>query len=98
MNSPEGFFPEREILAMRRALARREPESTAVAKSNGNLWVVLFACFAPSWIPSLVPLLSREHAIALTVCFVTLALIVAIAGIVYGIWRGLRRSGIQVAG
>ena len=98
MSSPEGFFPEREILAMRRALAQREPDTAAVAKSNWTLWMVLFGCFAPSWIPSLMPLLSRRHALALAVCFVTLTLIVAITGIVYGIWRGLQRSGVRVAG
>jgi len=98
MNSPEGFFPEREILAMRRALAQKEPETGPVAKSNRNLWVVLFACFAPSWIPTLMPLLSRGHAFVLGMFLVSLTLIVAVTGIVFGIWLVLQRSSTRSNG
>lgn len=52
MDEPEGFFPERRLLAYRRSLLlRAEPVAAAAAKQNGSAWWILLICFWPVYIP-----------------------------------------------
>lgn len=44
MDEPEGFFPERKLLAYRRSLLPADPEPAAAARQNIGLWAALWVC------------------------------------------------------
>jgi hypothetical protein len=97
VDEPEGFFPERELLAYRRSLLRAQHEPGAAARQNRFPWWVLPLGMSPVSIVWLsIQRLDTPHShLPPTLLFgsallVTCALILAVLGIGVGIYRGLQ--------
>jgi hypothetical protein len=101
MDEPEGFFPERKLLAFRRSLLRADPESGAAARQNSSVWWtwwILLVCMGPSYFSIWVSMYPRHIPdgrlppilIYGSFFLVAGALIVAVLGIFLGIYTGLR--------
>ena len=97
MDGPEGFFPERELLAYRRSLLRAQPAPGATARQSRFLWWVLPLGMSPVSVVWLsIHRLDTPHGhLPPTLLFgsallITCALTLAVVGIGVGIYRGLR--------
>jgi hypothetical protein len=94
MDRPEGFFPERRILAMRRQQRRppQEPVQSAVSWHKA-MWIAVWivfgtATFSPIWIAIWGTYAVRRPGVLLVVCYVLAVL--ALAGVAIGFYRGFR--------
>ena len=92
MNEPEGFFPQRAVLAARRERVRADPEPASAAKQAQAVWI-LCACFSPIWMSSLFQVLGAfirpGHVPVALYAVMYLLAAFALGGIAFGIWRGL---------
>ena len=89
MDYPEGFFPERQILAMRRRqlLPPMDPVQPADSRRK-PVWIALgIAIFCPLWTFWCIGAVKRPE-VLLVVCYVLA--VFSLAGAVIGLYRGLR--------
>ena len=92
MNEPEGFFPQRAVLAARRERLRADRASAVPPEPGVNPWVV-FASLSPVWMYSLFQALGAfvrpGHVPVALYAVMYLLAAFALGGITFGIWRGL---------
>jgi hypothetical protein len=88
MDHAEGFFPEREVLALRRQrLLSVEPAQPADARRKA-VWVALAVCFlCPIWVTGGGVELMKRPGILLVACYLLAGF--ALAGIAIGLYRAL---------
>jgi len=88
MDHRDGFFPEREILAMRRQqLLPADPVQPSDSQRKAVL-VVLGACFlTPVWIAGGGRELMKRPGVLLVTCYLVAGF--ALAGVVIGLYRAL---------
>jgi hypothetical protein len=89
MDHPEGFFPEREILALRRQQQQPiEPVQPADSQRKA-VWVALGICFlCPIWVAYWNTGLVRRPGVLLSACYLLAGL--ALVAAVIGFYRALR--------
>ena len=96
MDEPEGFFPERRLLAYRRSLLTAEPVPAAAATRNNSAWWLLLLCFGPSYFAIGVSMYPREapggHLLPILIFgsyfLAACAVLIAALGACLGIYRG----------
>ncbi len=88
MDQVEGFFPEREILALRRQQQRPAEPVQPSDSQRKAAWVVLGACFlTPVWVAGWHAGLFKRPGILLAACYLLAGF--ALIGIVIGLYRAL---------
>ena len=89
MDHKEGFFPEREVLALRRQqLKPVEPVQPADSQRKA-VWVALGICFlCPIWVEYWSIALLRRPGVLLSACYVVAGL--ALVAVVIGFYRALQ--------
>jgi len=90
MDEAEGFFPERRLLAYRRSRLRAAPVPTK--KHDKSAWWIVLVCLVPSYIPIGTSLFAQDGHLIPILIYPLLAcgMIVAVAGVCFGTYRGLR--------
>jgi len=92
MEDADGFFPERRLLAYRRSQMRPKPVPPTRTSQNSSAWWILLVCLVPSYIPIWMSMLPLHGHLPLTLLYSLVAcfLIVAVAGVCFGVYMGLR--------
>jgi hypothetical protein len=89
MDYPEGFFPEREILAMRRRQQLQEKPVERADSQRTAVWIVLGLCFLNPMLTALWSLdITHRPRVLLVACYLLAGF--AVAGFAIGLYRGLR--------
>jgi hypothetical protein len=95
MDHEEGFFPEREILAMRRQQQLPVDPVQSAEPRRKAAWVALGACFlVPIWVVAWNTGVLKRPGILLAACYLLAGF--ALVGVIIGLYRALQ-SGKRLA-